>query len=270
MDVPDATMQLGSRIKREGVVAQDSDPLHGSSIATVQAGDFTRPVDGPPVMGNEVKCYGLALTQSIGTWSSHLTFSSPFNSKLATLDVPLTYDVHFIASYPCHPSLPLRFPLPPSSTASPVQGESLDSKDKSTTEPTDSAHASPTHSGLIFSKIHIGKSLPPSPAHPLHIDYHYDTVPVATLLNMPPETGRARALSLPADRVKTLAADTPAGLDDEVVVLDCRGTPDLELLARAWCAKVGENAMIGKSGRTCLACCVREARALGVSVVIRI
>jgi hypothetical protein len=52
-------------------------------------------------------------------------------------------------------------------------------------------------------------------------------------------------------------------------VLDCRGKADLELLARAWCAKVGENAVVGRVGRTCLACCVREARGLGVRVVIR-
>ena len=90
---------------------------------------------------------------------------------------------------------------------------------------------------------------PPAPMHPLHVDYRYDVVPVSTLF--------------------ASAMDTQPRAAKEVMVLDCRGAENLELFARAWCAKVGENAVIGKSGRTCLACCIREARALGICVVIR-
>lgn len=97
------------------------------------------------------------------------------------------------------------------------------------------------------------------------MDYKYTVVPVATLLSDAPAESRSRALSSPGHRPKLQAMD-----EDEVVILDCRGTADLELLARAWCAKVGENAIVAKSGRTCLACSVREARALGASVIIRI
>jgi len=115
----------------------------------------------------------------------------------------------------------------------------------------------------------------------LHIDYHYETIPVAFLLSTPaPEQSRPRALSSPHERAAAAAAPkssftqqrrkTDEELEEEVVVLDCRGPSDLELLARAWCAKVGEHAIVGKSGRTCVACCVREARALGVGVVIRV
>jgi len=43
-----------------------------------------------------------------------------------------------------------------------------------------------------------------------------------------------------------------------------------EVLARAWCSMVGTHAIIGRKGRTCLGCCVREARGLGIGVVIRI
>ena len=99
--------------------------------------------------------------------------------------------------------------------------------------------------------------------HPLHVDYHYDVVPVTTLFMAATET-RPRALSFGAERQPEVHAAAK-----EVMVLDCRGAEDLELFARAWCAKVGENAVIGKSGRTCLACCIREARALGICVVIR-
>jgi hypothetical protein len=136
-----------------------------------------------------------------------------------------------------------------------------------TKTPTDSKHPSKAGSTSTLNFSIFEKELPTTPAHPLHIDYQFDVIPVATLLSTPPES-RPQALSSPKER--KMSTVTISSSDEDVVVLDCRGIEDLELLARAWCAKVGENALIGKSGRTCLACCVREARALGVSVVIRI
>lgn len=253
------------RIKDSETVAKDSDPLHGTLSAEVQAGDFTTPTDGPPVMGNEVRSHGLSfmssgstfeLTESaeglsaMSTSTAQLTFSSPINNKLSQLHVPLTYDIHFISSYPCHPSPASgRKASRPATSANP-------------TSPTDTMadSARPSESTLSFDK-----ELPAAPAHPLHMDYKYTVVPVATLLSAAPAESRSRALSSPGHRPKLQAMD-----EDEVVILDCRGTADLELLARAWCAKVGENAIVAKSGRTCLACSVREARALGASVIIRI
>ncbi|KAF8468440.1 hypothetical protein BDZ91DRAFT_722654 [Kalaharituber pfeilii] len=46
---------------------------------------------------------------------------------------------------------------------------------------------------------------------------------------------------------------------DEVLVVEAFGVHDNEVFARAWCSFWG---------RTCLACCVREAYAVGVSVVV--
>jgi hypothetical protein len=132
---------------------------------------------------------------------------------------------------------------------------------------TDSKHPSKAGSISTLNFSIFEKELPTTPAHPLHIDYQYDIIPVANLLSTPPES-RPRALSSPKERKMSMAAISSN--NEDVIVLDCRGTEDLELFARAWAAKVGENALIGKSGRTCLACCVREARALGVCVVIRI
>lgn len=57
---------------------------------------------------------------------------------------------------------------------------------------------------------------------------------------------------------------------EPVWILDARCCRDKEVFARAWCAAVGVNALIGRASRTCLACCVREARAVGVGVVIRV
>ncbi len=44
---------------------------------------------------------------------------------------------------------------------------------------------------------------------------------------------------------------------------------DLEMLARAWCAENGYNALISRRGRNCIACSIREARALSWKIVLR-
>lgn len=44
---------------------------------------------------------------------------------------------------------------------------------------------------------------------------------------------------------------------------------DLEMLARAWCAEMGYNALVSRRGRNCIACSIREARALSWKIVLR-
>jgi hypothetical protein len=236
------------RITAHGAVARASDPFHNMPANHLRAGDFTLPTDSPPVMGNEVLSRGLSFTtpdtasdSSDSRTTARLTFSSPINPKLPHIFVPLTYDVHFISSYPCYPV------------------------------PTTSTNENERHNSDLSDAndlaLHTTYTLdtPPPPAHPLHTSYRFMTLPVATLLSAGAEEARSRALSLP----DLHAEDSNEDEDEEVAVLDCRGKADLELLARAWCAKVGENAVVGRVGRTCLACCVREARGLGVRVVIR-
>jgi hypothetical protein len=232
------------RIKVHGAVARASDPFHHTPSNHLRAGDFTTPADSPPVMGNEALNHGLSFTNSDAasdssdafTTTAHITFSSPINPRLPHVSVPLTYDVHFISSHPC-------YPVATDSSSSPSDNNDLD-----------------LHTTYTLD-------MPPSPpAHPLHTSYRFMTLPVATLLSAGAEEARSRALSLPDITAENDSEDE----EEEVSVLDCRGKADLELLARAWCAKVGENAIVGKVGRTCLACCIREARGLGVRVVIRI
>ncbi|KEF61724.1 uncharacterized protein A1O9_03294 [Exophiala aquamarina CBS 119918] len=43
-----------------------------------------------------------------------------------------------------------------------------------------------------------------------------------------------------------------------------------DILVRSWCAEKGRNALIARVGRTCLSCAIREAKALEISVVIRV
>jgi hypothetical protein len=242
-DYPYPSRSTQPRIKVHGAVARASDPFHHTPTNHLRAGDFTLPTDSPPVMGNEALSHGLSFTTSDAasdssdafTTAAHVTFSSPINPRLPHISVPLTYDVHFISSHPC-------YPVATENSSPPSDNNDL--------------------------TLHTTYTLntPPPPAHPLHTSYRFMTLPVATLLSAGAEEARSRALSLPDITAENDSEDE----EEEVAVLDCRGKADLELLARAWCAKVGENAIVGKVGRTCVACCIREARGLGVRVVVRI
>ncbi|GAB1727830.1 hypothetical protein NU195Hw_g2150t1 [Hortaea werneckii] len=326
-----------ARIQDPAAIAADSDPLHGVGARNARADDFKTPLDGPLVMGNEVRFLGMSLRKR-STSQSHeaencdqvavLSFNSPLNKSLPKLEVELRYDVHFVTAYPCHPeSKPQRqstTALKPTFSGtsdqtllSPASGQTpWRNSDQTMLSPTsgrtpllskrtssipstprartlsapsvpaaDSARASTqTSSPVTLSPRDMQKELPPPPAHPLHVDYRYTVIPAASLLTASPSQPllssvvakanghRPRAMTSPSQKTNQrdpATGDSGQG-EDEVVVLDCRGTEDLDLLARTWCAKVGENAVVGRTGLTCLSCCVREAKALGVGVVIRI
>ncbi|KAF2173122.1 hypothetical protein M409DRAFT_49610 [Zasmidium cellare ATCC 36951] len=262
-----------TRITESEAVGKDSDPMGNNDRMAVQEGDFASPHDGLPVMGNEARSQGLAFKESEFAGeglTASITFNSPINSKLSALEVAITYDVHFVSSYPCHPE-----ERKPQIKAKPKQdpgefyGDCLpsDFQDEEIIEeigPKDSARCSHHSKGGYIMAEDAMREMAPPPCHALHIDYKYESIPVATLLSAPPEE-RPRALSVPDARIAY-----PEDAPENVVVLDCRGTEDLQLLARAWCAKVGENAIVAKTSRTCLACSIREAKALGIAVVIRI
>lgn len=92
------------------------------------------------------------------------------------------------------------------------------------------------------------------PGHPLHRSFPYRHVSLASLPQQrAPEPG-----SRTQDR------------SPEILVIDARGSKARETFARAWSASIGQHAVVGRSGRTCVACSVREARALEVAVVIRV
>jgi hypothetical protein len=89
--------------------------------------------------------------------------------------------------------------------------------------------------------------------HLLHKSYHYTVKHVSNLLEwVPPEI------------------NSSTGEGREVCIIDARGEKGQEVLARAWCSKVGRHALVSRVGRTCLSCSIREARALCIGVVIRI
>lgn len=182
------------------------------------------------------------------SYTAQLTFDLPDTS----VTLSLTYDIQFITAWPCTP--------PSSATNKKLRRLNRNS----------------TH----------GRSGPVS-AHPLHVAHKYRVITPAQLLAGSPhltptsssislldETAAsgevlvidARAPRNSADSASTLKPPT----DSTASVSGVPGGADAALLARAWCADRGEHALVGRVGRTCLACCVREARALGVRIVIRV
>lgn len=238
-----------SRMKAADLIARDSDPLHQNDAANLQAANFNTPVDGHLIMGNEAQFFGVSLSPAKDSDTSivNLTFRSPRNQRMPALTLPLTHAVHFVSSYPCYPYTKPR----------PGGGPAFDS-----CTATDSGRSTPVPSPKE-------KDLPLPPAHPLHRDFSYTVIPAAALLSSAlPEVQDSDSLLLMDSQ------DDPPSVyqiqdDLEIVVLDCRGSADLEVLARSWCAKVGENALISRKGRSCLACCIRQAMGLGMGIVIR-
>lgn len=112
--------------------------------------------------------------------------------------------------------------------------------------------------------------------HPLHVSYRHKIVPATDVL----DSNFILPFTVSANKIPTYSSSTllkdghddGADLNDRktVLVVDARGTADLQLLARAWCAEKGFHAVIGRVERTCLACCIREARGLGINIVIRV
>ncbi|KAJ5742806.1 uncharacterized protein N7511_011207 [Penicillium nucicola] len=95
------------------------------------------------------------------------------------------------------------------------------------------------------------------PSHPLHRSYSYKYVPLACLPNTSaPQAPRSSLVKDPS---------TP-----EIIIIDARGDQARETFVRAWCASVGCHAIISRYGRACIACCIRQARALNVPVVVRV
>lgn len=113
----------------------------------------------------------------------------------------------------------------------------------------------------------------PVNTHPLHVSYKYKIVPVIEVLdpdfNVPFDIHAHKSVSRSHSGTEPKVDDV---INDQstVLVLDARSSTDLQLLARAWCAEKGYHAIIGRVTRTCLSCCIREARGLGLNVVIRV
>jgi hypothetical protein len=226
-----------SRIKQGGKLAMESTPL---GLGDITADAFTLPVDQPASASTpEVKLVKLTLSvrsqckRGITTSEqASLSFSlrSAITSSPTTASFPLKYSVRFISAHEC------RRPRGVAARHKDCSGPHDEQQQQQ------QQHEPATPDWSQFKRV---------PGHPLHQSFLY------------------RHVSL--DALPQLPAPTPA-LDGkpEVLVIDARGCRVKETFARAWCASVGCHALIGRVGRTCVACCVREARAVDVPVVVRV
>jgi hypothetical protein len=151
------------------------------------------------------------------------------------LHIPLLHLVHFVSAHPC-------FPLPSSSML------------------------------RVFRRDGGGESEALS-GHPLHVSHVFRIIKADELFS---DAVPVPGVSLEGDNAATgpESEENEEGEDveraKETLVVDARHDASLELLARAWCSWKGEHAVIGRVKVTCLACCVREARALGIRIIIRV
>ncbi|TKX18556.1 hypothetical protein C1H76_9345 [Elsinoe australis] len=281
------TAHSSPRIKFPALLTSLSAPYPDPKTTPLTDPDFHYPTDGPPILGNEIRAHVLTfeaspttfelstpvplatsprsssassphLTSALPTSQAVLTFTPPRSAtNLTNLAIPLRHGVHFVASQPC-------FPKPRTTPGGTPRKDTTGAPEKK------------------------DKELPAPPCHPLLKSYAYETVPALALLgddervrkfveqSREEEGGEAGA----RDRQDSGAGRSPrvqqqggkGGKSEErdVLVLDARGSGELQLLARAWCAMVGEDAVVGRVERSCFGCCVREARGLGVGVVIRV
>ncbi|KAF2829747.1 hypothetical protein CC86DRAFT_316926 [Ophiobolus disseminans] len=223
-----------------------------------------------------------------------ITFSS--QEKASSHTLTLGFDIQFITSWPCKPPASTPAPSLPhilkrsltgtiSRTSSKHSGRVNLSRRNShgfeplLSHPPDSTDIAPkplySVDGEHASDTTITKRHPVD-VHPLYVSYKYKVVPATEVLDpdfQPPFDMHAH---LPTTRSPTPTGSVLQRLDEVVsdrmaiLVLDARGTTDLQLFARAWCAEKGYHAIIARVSSTCLACSIREARGLGVNVVIRV
>lgn len=290
-------------------VAQDSAIVPGGLLDFAKSEDFVLPKDSvlPPPSSLAFTHWELTpinpdlidddnLSGSPTESDIHagsVTFGS--HEQASSYTLTLAYDIQFVSSWPCTP--PASTAAPPTSLPYILKRSRTDTLSRSSSKhsmtlsrrsshgyepllshPPAAADITPKRmydAGLDDSQTPITQ-VKPMKSHPLHKFYLYKIVPVTDILAKDFELPFAMYTSKSTERLLSLSqqqentADTIENSKKTVLILDARASPDMELLARAWCAENGLHAIIGRTSRTCLACCIREARGLNIKIVIRV
>jgi hypothetical protein len=223
-----------------------------------------------------------------------ISFTDQYQTSMQTLT--LAFDAQFVTSWPCTPPVSAPAPSMPhilkrsltgtvSRTSSKRSGSVRMSRRNShgfeplLSHPPDSTDIAPKPMYSVEdddgSDVTITKKKPLQ-AHPLHISYKYKIVPVVEVLDpnfdvpFDMHSHKLRSRTPTPTSFRNHKQEDTLRDKTTVLVLDARTSTDMQLLARAWCAEKGFHAIIGRTGRTCLSCCIREARALGINIVIRV
>ncbi|KAF1978141.1 hypothetical protein BU23DRAFT_252281 [Bimuria novae-zelandiae CBS 107.79] len=264
----------------------------------------------PPIPAVEFSKWDLELsgndatstpTEEADSYVASVTFTSLTRS---THTLSLTHDIQFVTSWPCTPPASSSTPNVPrmhkrtqtlslsrtsskrsihsnrtaSNRSSQLIRRNSHGFEPLLSHPPDSPSIAPTRTYFPVPDDDPNSSLTPKSeplnAHPLHVSHQYKLVPVTDVLDpgfVLPFTPRVDTSPVPTPQDEEEKEHVvSAGEEDVVLILDARASKDLELLARSWCAEKGFHAIIGRVGRTCLACCIREAKGLGINIVIRI
>ncbi|CEJ59793.1 hypothetical protein PMG11_08400 [Penicillium brasilianum] len=231
-----------ARIKQGGKLAMESTPL---GMGDITADTFTLPVDRLASASTlEVKLIQLTLSvRSQCKRGITVSEQAALSFSLQRADAPspttasflLSYNVRFVSAHEC------RRPRGVAARHRDCLGPG-DKQQQQQQQQQEEEEAAATPHWDQFK---------PLPGHPLHRSFRYQHVSLDALPQYP------------------APAPTLDG-NPEILVIDARGSRVKETFARAWCASVGCHALIGRKGRTCVACCVREARAIDVPVVVRV
>jgi hypothetical protein len=280
---------LASLKSEDFVLPRDLDPYPTSTLALSQwelVPINTDLIDGDSLTGPP--------TES-DTYAPSMTFVS--RDEAVSHTITLTYDVQFVTSFPCTTaaSAPPSFTHRPKVLRRSVTGTlSRSSSKHSVTLSRRNSHGfepllshPPDAAGIAPKRMYeapagpeveiLATSSKPMNAHPLHNSYSYKIVPVADVLDpdflLPFELHTSKSTERLLDLSRSNDSETAETIKNNkkaVLVLDARASSDLQLLARAWCAEQGLHAIVCRVGRTCLGCSIREARGLGINIVIRV
>jgi hypothetical protein len=193
------------------------------------------------------------------------------------MSLALTYDSQFVTAHPCVPSSHSAIILSPTN---PDTGIIVRPQlNRTLTGP----HALFTGMLLLFpftseKQEFVRLKLP---GHPLHKSYTFSRHTLSSVITASP-TSPPPLLSLHTDSTEIFVIDCTEPSPPESSFLESqhpaasaelsrkkRFGSDLEMLARAWCAEMGYNALVSRRGRNCISCSVREARALSWKIVLR-
>lgn len=276
-----------ARIWKKHIVEQDSHVLGDGDASTVLPQDFTLPPpDVPDPINLEVNLQTLDLFTGVDSVDSTPSQKDTPGTETSVANLPveirtysalmqfgvkkeaeepiemgfaLSYDVQFVTAHPCVPSKHTRL----LEAASNAEKPELQLQD------------APGPSGRRPSGPHTLFT-----GHPLHKSYNFSRHSLSSVVfaspNSPPPL-----LSLHTDSTEIFVIDCTepsppeAGMMEEhpfhnaYVSRKRRFGSDLEMLARAWCAEKGYNALVSRRGRNCIACSIREARALSWKIVLR-
>lgn len=294
----------------EDMVTTDSSALPASTDASIKLTDLVMPQDLEDATRTPLRFLQWDMTplntdlidsdedsgQPAGTdvYIPSVTFQIGSSAKDHVLT--LTHEVQFVSSWPCYAPAATSAASPRHVAKRSLAGTLSHSSSKRSvstklsrsnshgfepllSHPPEAADLGPQRSHVVEmedKQAHQTNLAVPVVVHPLHVSYRHTVMAVSQVL----DPDFALPFTVSADNVPTCSSSTLLkdghegclGHDDHktVLVLDARGPSDHHLLARAWCAERGFHAVIGRVERTCMACCVREARGLGINIVIRV